>query len=183
MALSRCIETRLLEAAWQETKNCFTDAVRTSIGQPAIALDATYSSNGQFRIFARPFRKNESIVPYQINIVPIPPKWQVGTGGVGTTEYELEVDFVFPFDLLNIVVGQNSFLDHIAAYRAWLAIGGSWNVPKTRALQDPDNSGKEVAHLTSFAQDHWLLAPGNAGVIVPVILGYETREDQSGVVK
>jgi hypothetical protein len=182
MAPSRSIETRLLEAVWTETINCFKDSVRTSIGEAAIGLDSTYSANGQYRIYARPFRKSESIVPYQIHMVPLPPKWEIGTGGVETTVYEIEVDFVFPFDLLNLVAGQTTFLDHIAAYRAWLAIGGSWN-SKARGLKDPDNPTVEIAHLVAFVQDHWLLAPQTAGVIIPVILRFETREDKKGIVR
>ncbi len=182
MALSRCIETRLLEAVWTETKNCFTDSVRVAAGDSAISLDSTYSHGGQYRIYGRPFMKTESIVPYQINIVPLPPTWEPGTSGRSTTLYSVEVDFIFPFDFLNIAAGQNTFLDHIAVYRAWMAAGGSWRPNKGRALKDPDNPTKEIAHLVQFAQEAWEPAPQDAGALVPVLLKYETRESGAGAI-
>lgn len=170
MALYRCIETRLLEAVWTETKNCFA--------QSSLGLASTYAS----RIYARPFSPSETLSPFTIYINPVAPKWEPGVGGVGDNFYIVEVMFIFPFDLLNIVAGQNTFLDHVHALRQWLTAGGSWT-NKTMAIQDPDNLGHEVAHLTAITQESPGPAPNNAGVSVPVLLEYETREDRGGVVK
>lgn len=183
MALSRCSETRLLEAVLVETIACFTDALRAAAGQAEIGLNALYYSNGYPRIYARPFRNQEALSPYMIQMMSLPPTWYPNTSGGGETLYEIEINFIFPFDLANVVpgAGANSFLDHITVYRTWLISGGT-SPSMDRSLIDPDAAGdisKRIGVLRKFAQEDFLVAANNAGIMVPVILGYEIREKDS----
>jgi hypothetical protein len=179
MALSRCTETRLLEAVWFEAKQCFA---QTSLG-----LTDKYFPKGVAKIFAHPFDKAEqlSLTPWTIIVTPIPPRWQPGVGGAGDNYYIIETAFVFPHEAFHIKTGQNSFLDHIDAWRRWLVDGGSWAAEvghslKGMPIRDPDNPSKEVAHMRSFAQTEDEEAPNGCGIVVPVLIEFETFETDDG---
>lgn len=169
MALSRCIETRLLEAVWRETKACFAQA--------DLGLADLYAN----QIHARPWQEGEALNPYTIFITPVPAKWEQGVGGVSDNFYIIEVTFVFPWSAANFAAGGNTFIDHIQELRAYLTGSGSLST-RTGAIADPDNLTQEVAHIASFAWTEPSPAPGNAGMAVPVLLEYETRENKLGVV-
>jgi hypothetical protein len=179
MALSRCTETRLLEAVWYEVKACFA---RSDLG-----LTDKYFPNGVAKIYAHPFDKEEqlTLTPWTIVVTPIPPRWTPGVGGAGDNYYVVEVAFIFPKEAFHIQPGRTTFLDHIDALRRWLVDGGSWAEEVGHALagmpiRDPDNSAKEVAHMRSFAQTEDFEAPNNCGIVVPVLIEFETFETDEG---
>lgn len=167
MALSRCIETRLLEAVWREVKACFA--------QVTLGLSSLYANN----IHARPWMEGDPLHPYTVYVTHVPVKWEPGVGGVGDNYYIVEVAFVFPWSAANFGTGENTFLDHIQELREWLVSGGTF--PNSHMdIEDPDNAGASLAWLKSFAWGEPEPAPGNAGMAVPVMLEYETRVNKAG---
>ncbi|HSY50400.1 MAG TPA: hypothetical protein VLC46_16430 [Thermoanaerobaculia bacterium] len=171
MSLPRCIRTRLLEALWTETKNCFA---RDELG-----LAEAYGGSAP-RIYAHPLKPGDSITPRQINIVTVPINFTEGTGGVTDSVYEYEILFTFPIQTIYYTPGENSYLCEIDALRYWLYAGGS--VPNRNGrLADPDNPGAKINNnIVRWAEGGWRVAPGNAGVEVPVVISFETREDATG---
>ena len=168
MALSRCIETRLMEAVLREVKACFAQA---DLGLATIYAD---------RIYARPWSEGEPITPHTVYVNPSPLMWEPGASGVSVNIYAVEVAFVFPWNAANFANGQNTFLDHVEELRAWLVTGGT--MPNNHLdIEDPDNAGASLGWLRSFRWTDPQPAPGNAGMAVPVILEYETRETKAGV--
>jgi len=161
----------MLEALWTETKNCFA---RTELG-----LASAYGGAAP-RIFAQPLKPSESIVPRQINIVSVPLSYERGTGGVTDSTYDYEILFTFPIANIFYTPGSNSYLDEVDALRYWLFAGGS--APNRNArLQDPDNPGTFINNnIIRWAEGGWRVAAGNAGVEVPVVISFETREDATG---
>jgi hypothetical protein len=168
VALSRCIETRLMEAVLREVKACFAQA--------DLGLSDEYGD----RIYARPWMESDPLVAYTIYINPMPVTWEQGVGGVGESVYNVEVTFIFPWKAATFASGENSFLDHIEELRAYLFSGGTWP-NNNNAIEDPDADNTSLAWIRSFGWAAPEPAPNNAGMAVPVLLGYLTRENESGV--
>jgi hypothetical protein len=173
MSLSRTIRTRMLEALWIETKNCFARA--------ELGLDGLYGFPDAPNIHAHPIAPDQRITaPRQINISPAPREFRQGIGGVSDSAYDFEILFTFPRELLYYKVGTNTYLDETEALRLYLYAGGS--VPnRCGRLADPDHPGTVINQsITRWSEQGWSLAPGNGGAEVPIIVSFATSEDQQG---
>jgi hypothetical protein len=170
MALIRSIPTRLLEAAWRETINCYA--------RPELNLVEAYGGPDGWRIFAHPFLPGKNVIPRQINITPVPPVWEPGCSGVSDTEYALEFLYTFPAAVFDFKAGGNSYLDELIALRIWLLHGGSANNRNAR-LPDPDHAGAPITgDLVRFT---WERPVGvDNGIEVAVIATFTTNEDRAG---
>lgn len=179
MSLKRHIRTRCLEALWKETVNCFSRedlGLRELYGFAAPDLPDTKDP----RIYPFALMPMEDIAPRQINISPAPLLFQQGISAISDTTYDFELTFIFPAKLFRHVLGSNSYLDEIAELRTWLFSGGS--VPnKNGRLQDPDLPGQLINNLiVKWQEQPARYAAGSAGVEVPIIIGFETRENAAG---
>jgi hypothetical protein len=178
--LDRRIRTRCLEALLLETRKCYDRDidVATPAG-PQSLRDMYRPDKKEMRIFGHPLEPGKSIVPRQINIYPAPMTFTDGVGGISDLECAFEVDFIFPGEVIFYEPGalHNTYLDELDLLRIWLFNGGS--VPNKNArLQDPDNPGSVInLEINRFSESHWADAPGNAGIVVPVIVGFGSRED------
>jgi hypothetical protein len=174
MSLPRSIRTRLLESLWTEIVNW--------VAQSSIGLDALYGGPTDRRIYPFPLLPWESTAPRQINITPAPFLFQEDVGGVTDTTYDFEIDFLFPVNIAKFVAGGNSYLDDIDSLRTWLLVGGSAN-NKSGRLKDPDNPGQFLNNaLVKWHEGHAAVTKtGNAALELPIIVGYETRENRAGV--
>lgn len=179
MSLKRYIRTRCLEALWKETINCFareTVGLREEYGFAA----ADQPDTKEPHIYPFALLPMEGVKPRQINISPAPFLFQQGISGISDTTYDFELTFIFPPRIFKHEVGSNSYLDDITELRAWLFSGGSV-ANKNGRLQDPDSPGEVInLGIVKFAEQSARYAAGSAGVEVPIIIGFETREDPSG---
>lgn len=181
MSLPRYAPTRFLEAGDREIKGCFSQA---SLGLEAAYKDAA----GGWKVSPFALLPNESVTPCQVNIVTAPHDYDVGTSGVNETEYVLEFTFNFPLELMkfSVGVGANTYLDHVCAFRDWLAKGGTWaerlgrNLPGS-PIEDPDAEGVMLGRLTSYRYTDPVALNNAVGIVVPVYAVYTTREDIHGV--
>lgn len=168
--MSRSIRTRLFESVALE--------IGHYIDQLSNADD--YGALGARRVFPYPFLPGEQIVPRQINVNAAPFSFDQDVGGVTDSTYDFEIVFVFPLNILKFAVGQNAktYFDDIDGLRIWLFNGGS--VPnKNGRLQDPDNAGQLINNRISAWREQ-LPRATVAGIEVPIIVEFESREDREG---
>ncbi|HXG58195.1 MAG TPA: hypothetical protein VNL91_04160 [Thermoanaerobaculia bacterium] len=166
----RCVLTRLLEACYREAVACYSQA----------HLVELYSTNGRLRIYAQPLLPGEQVVPRQINIVPLPPVWTPGVGGVSELGKEIEFTFHFPVQSVVLVPGETTFLDEVDELAKWLRAGGT-SPNKNGRLADPDNPGKYLNEaIRRIEWDTPQPGPRNASVVVPVIVTFvDLKESRS----
>ncbi len=179
MSLKRHIRTRCLEALWKETVACF--------GREDLGLRELYGfastddpDTKEPRIYPYAILPMEDVAPRQINISIAPFLFQQGVGGISDTTYDYEVTFIFPSKLFRHVAGSNSYLDEMMELRTWLYAGGS--VPnKNGRLQDPELPGQLINNeIVKWQEQPARYAAGSAGVEVPIIIGFQSREDSAG---
>lgn len=180
--LTRRIRTRCFEALLNETRNCFARDITVATPDGPMSLQELYSERADLKIYGYPLHPAESIRPRQINITPAPMSFSEGVGGISDTDYDFEVTFIFPIEVIFYKAGQglNTYLDEIDEFKTWLLQGGS--VPNKNArLQDPDNPGSVInLSIEKFAEQRWTPAPNQSGIEVPIIVGFGTREDRTG---
>ncbi len=163
IALRREIPTRLLEACYREAVALFEPLGLGYRVLPYPLMDAGGISGAR-----------------QINIVNVPPDYEIGVGGVSDTEYTIEFCFFFPRSIVQFAPGANSYLDEITLLRRWLFAGGTKPNQNGR-LADPDDESQTIN--TSITKFTWLrpqVSRNDAAIEVPVHVTFSTRETAAG---
>ncbi len=161
IALRREIPTRLLEACVREARALF---------EP-LALG--------YRVFPYPamIGAERFTGARQINVVNVPPDYEIGVGGISTTEYTIEFAFYFPRAIMVFQTGNTSYLDEITLLRRWLHAGGT--VPNRNGrLADPDHPGQFInTDIKKFTWMRPTIQREEAAIEIPVHVTFGCRED------
>lgn len=165
ITLRREIPTRLLEACVREAK----------------ALYEPLGLGYEEKIFGYPIMSEADLVnPRQLHVVNVPPNYETGVGGFGSSEYTIEFCFYLPIQLARLEEGQNTYLDEIMLLRRWLYAGGS-AANRNGRLEDPDFPGKTInTEIKRFAWLNPEVLPGNVGIEVPVHVTFGVDETTDG---
>jgi len=167
--MSRSIRTRCFEALVLETAAYIEQADNAD----------EYGETNNRRVYGYPFIPGDALKPRQINLSAMPFTFSQGVGGVSEVTYDFEIAFVFPSNVLRFVTQAPTYFDDIDGLRVWLFGGGS-TPNKNGRLADPDNAGALINNAIVSWQEQRANITTSGLLEVPVVVGFESREDRTG---